>query len=77
MILVGRIDEKTACSCLDEDGVALGLDLLQLKKDGVITEKEIVDMNRFNQAKAVKNSAINGKSVDLSPTSIKTANQRY
>ena len=67
-ILSGKIDEKDARKYAGEvSGVSLGLDLLQLKKEGIITENKIIDMNKFIQSKVIKNFMLDGKVYDLSP----------
>ena len=65
-VLQGRITEEEAREFADYEPAVFGLDLLQLKKEGIITENEIVDMNKFNQSKAVKNFIFNGEKFDLS-----------
>ncbi|MBE6444811.1 MAG: hypothetical protein E7019_01955 [Alphaproteobacteria bacterium] len=66
-VLTGKIEEKVAYSFLKLPGIGLGLDLLQLKKEGIITEEKIIDEQKFNQSEAVCNAKINDKRVDLSP----------
>ena len=67
-ILSGKIDEKDARKFIGKvSGVSLGLDLLQLKKEGIITENKIIDTNKFIQSKVIKNFTLDGKVYDLSP----------
>lgn len=65
-VLKGRFKEDDVRKNADYEPVAFGLALLQLKKEGVITENEIVDMNKFNQSKAIKNFMFKGEKFDLS-----------
>ena len=66
-ILEGKIDEKNAREFVGKvSGISLGLDLLQLKKEGIITEDKIIDINKFNQSKVIKNFTLNGEVHDLS-----------